>query len=121
LAYSASDFGWKSTDLCPNGRPILLRSVLAEDGEVFEVRSVSAGAFRSAILAVLISRNVGSLGERCVGNCSDLQFVAFEAHSFLCEIRSDAISDCEAHQSRFHPPFVFSRENAFPLPGLFDR
>jgi hypothetical protein len=66
---------------------------MAHDGEFFEVRSISAGAFRcSRISAVFISRNVARVGKGCFGNCLDLKFVIFEAHSFLCEFGLSALS-----------------------------
>jgi hypothetical protein len=107
LRYSASDLDQEFADPCRDGGTILLRNVVAQDGQFFEVRSVSAGAFAfSPFSAIFISRTVASVGESCLGRCCDLKFVAFEAHSFLCEIGSFTFYLCESLQSISIPPSV---------------
>jgi hypothetical protein len=107
VVYSASDFGWEFEDPCRGGRTILLRNAVAQDGQFFEVRLVSVGAFVfSHISSVFVSRTVASVGKSCFGNCCDLQFVAFEAHSVLCAIGPFAFSLCESLQSIAIPPSV---------------
>jgi hypothetical protein len=97
LSYCPSDSGWTFADPCAARRPILFRNAVAHAGEFFEVRSLSSGALRCCLIsAVCISRTVARLGEGCLGNCFSLEFVVFEADSFLCEIESSAFSLCQS-------------------------
>jgi hypothetical protein len=100
LAYSHSDANWKFTDPCPSGRPILIRNAVAQDGEVFDVRSFSPHALRgSEVSAVCISRTVTSLGEECLAKCRAVQIVVFEGGSHLGEIGRLAFCYCRSLQS----------------------
>jgi hypothetical protein len=95
FADSACDDSWEFADCCEFRPLILFRNLVAHDGEVFEVRSVSVGAFESHQLsAVCISQKVASLGRRCFFERPALQSVTFEAGSHLREIGTEAFDHC---------------------------
>jgi hypothetical protein len=107
LDYFAFEGGWTFTDVCRFGGPILLRNTVFHDGGVFEVLSVSAGAFEECQLrAILISRNVASLGAICFKECHLLVVLAFEGSSHLSEISANTFSQCGSLRSITVPAFV---------------
>jgi hypothetical protein len=108
LLYSLDEgVGWTFDDPCPHRCSALLRNAVAHNGQLFMVRSFRAEAPRGGDLSALwISRNVDSLGERCLYQCRSLRLVAFEAHSFLGEIGPEAFYECESLQSIAIPPSV---------------
>jgi hypothetical protein len=107
LAYSPSNANWKFTDPCPPGGTILIRTAVAQHGEVFEVRSFSPHALRgSEVSAVCISRTVTSFGECCLVECRDLKIVAFEDDSHLGEIGRSTFWACASLRSIAIPSSV---------------
>jgi hypothetical protein len=74
-----------------------LRNAVFHAGGVFEVGSISEGAFLVSRLltAVCVSRNVASLGKNCWQYCQSLQIVAFEWDSHLSAIAPSAFERCD--------------------------
>jgi hypothetical protein len=109
LVYSPSDSGivWQFADPCPDGRPVLFRDAVGDDGEVCEVRSVSAKSLQCGQMsAVCISRHVARLGEKCLFGCHYIANVAFESDSHLREFGTSAFYFCDSLQSIAVPSCV---------------
>jgi hypothetical protein len=90
LIYSPSHTGWEFTDSCPVRGPPLFRNAVFHGCNVFEVLSVSEMAlWGGSMAAVLISRNVTSLGKNS-GQSMHLKVVAFKGDFHLREIVPNA-------------------------------
>jgi hypothetical protein len=101
VEYSPTDATPKFAEQhCPLGRPILLRNVIAHDGQPSEVASVSSFAFRGwQMRGICISSSLVSLGESCLMGCNSLQVVVFEGGSHLREIGRSAFACCDSLRS----------------------
>jgi hypothetical protein len=123
LKYSPSDASWTFADPFPSRGRILLRNAVVHGGEVAEVVSVSYWALAAcAMSAILISRNVGSLGRYCMVECQFLEIVAFEGDSDLWTYcQGHFVTAARCNRSRFHGRFTVCGRVASLVVILFGR